>query len=799
MTTRLEANLFVIKNTAALNCEYRLFVIRGLDPDSDDYEKNAQRLVDSVSRSLRAPAVIYYKDTRAHLALPAGYPNPAFDISLVRTQVRLEPVPGTLPLLFDRREPGTEALCVRFLQFALQSPLWSSHKLWQPQTGRPFFYKRPHTANESIKMYKGFAFRIVPIENGPLAVCVDTTSKYLASDFLPSDLTRDDFRKIKGSQCVYQFGHRWYEIKLLGFHDFNSSEVVIEDKTLKEYMVSKTRLPHPPELVSLPHDCTVLTYKSGTGHEHSVPSALCRLTYDTESPEVRSLHRRSIEPPHQRRRETISAVRNHLQRVGFNGVPIDLDESPLVIPRLMFVAPDLEFGKEKVLSVRGTSEARHTTLQKLGTERLSLLQDGDAGFWSDGRLDRQYAILPKSVARTFGKAFLDDLSREVIRLYPQADSYQPTVVEYDDDVSRHPTQLGRQILAAVDDLIFRSGYALVMIPNIPKKSRSEDQLAHLVMQELRKRDLHSAVIHTATAFNSYELQETPYDQRWTVTDRTRERRRLAGYLRNVVINKILLLNRRWPFVLATRMHADVVVGIDVKGRTAGFTFIFEGGRRVRFESDTSRQRERLRADQVEKTLVRVLQEELSNSPLAVTSLAIHRQGKVFRTEMLGVCNAIASLKRAGLLAGSLHWGIAEVAKSSLVRIRLFDVELRDGRPWTENPEIGSYGILSSSEGFLCTTGRSFPHPGTVRPVLVRLAEGTMDIREIMEDVYALSNLTWTRPEDCSRDPLSVKMNDIRLREVAGDYDADGLRYTGEEDDEALAKDSENLIGQEVVV
>ena len=144
-------------------------------------------------------------------------------------------------------------------------------------------------------------------------------------------------------------------------------------------------------------------------------------------------------------------------------------------------------------------------------------------------------------------------------------------------------------------------------------------------------------------------------------------------------------------------------------------------------------------------LVKVLREELSDSLLAATSLVIHRQGRVFKSEILGIRKAIASLKKEGLLADALHWGIAEVAKSSLARFRLFDVERREGRTRIENPEIGSYFILSSREGFLCATGRSFSHPGTVRPVFVRLAEGSMDIRQVMEDVYALSNLAWDAP------------------------------------------------------
>lgn len=55
----------------------------------------------------------------------------------------------------------------------------------------------------------------------------------------------------------------------------------------------------------------------------------------------------------------------------------------------------------------------------------------------------------------------------------------------------------------------------------------------------------------------------------------------------------------------------------------------------------------------------------------------------------------------------------------------------------------------------------------------------MPFEEIIEDVYALTCLALTRPEDCTREPFTLKLSDIRLREHAGGYDEDALVYDSE--------------------
>jgi hypothetical protein len=53
-------------------------------------------------------------------------------------------------------------------------------------------------------------------------------------------------------------------------------------------------------------------------------------------------------------------------------------------------------------------------------------------------------------------------------------------------------------------------------------------------------------------------------------------------------------------------------------------------------------------------------------------------------------------------------------------------------------------------------------------------------------MYALTTLAWTRPEDCTRDPITIKLNDRRLSEDAGDYDSDALSLVAAHDEEEVA-------------
>jgi len=268
-----------------------------------------------------------------------------------------------------------------------------------------------------------------------------------------------------------------------------------------------------------------------------------------------------------------------------------------------------------------------------------------------------------------------------------------------------------------------------------------------------------------------------------MTNKRKARGIIKGYIKGVALNKILLLNHYWPFILKTPLNADLTIGIDVKNKVAGFTFIYKTGADIRFFTSESDDKEQLSKSHIKSKLLEFLTEEGDIlDEKRVKQILIHRQGRVFMDEIEGINEALKSASKKGLIDSSYSCSIANVQQTSVVPLRLFGARTF---PDTQkeiigNPTIGTYIKLNQSEAFLCNTGYPYQHSGTTKPIHVVKIDGPMPFDKILEDIFFLANLTWTKIDDCCRDPLSIKMNDIRLREIAGDYDADAYRFVDEE-------------------
>ena len=165
-------------------------------------------------------------------------------------------------------------------------------------------------------------------------------------------------------------------------------------------------------------------------------------------------------------------------------------------------------------------------------------------------------------------------------LNPAATS--PGIVPYADRGQRTFVGQALAVRAATAAMCSRPGYALVMVHRtVERQNRDEDQLAAMVVRELRQQhDIRATVIHSDVPRHAYR-EERAKDGRIVYGPVPALRRKLAGYLRNVVIAKLLLTNQRWPFVLATPLHADVTVGVDVKNNSAGLLVLGAHGSNVR--------------------------------------------------------------------------------------------------------------------------------------------------------------------------------------------------------------------------
>jgi len=142
--------------------------------------------------------------------------------------------------------------------------------------------------------------------------------------------------------------------------------------------------------------------------------------------------------------------------------------------------------------------------------------------------------------------------------------------------------------------------------------------------------------------------------------------------------------------------------------------------------------------------------------------------------LAGIVEAINELK--DVLAEDARITCVEIPKTSFTSLRLFYRENGRNGPIYENPEIGSYVMLGENDGYLCTTGHSFLRHGTVKPLHARRVYGAMPLRECLEDIFSLASLTWTQPEGCARDPISIKLNDRQLFEAATPFDDDAFEF-----------------------
>ncbi len=668
--SKLDTNVFPILNLGELSSTYRLYRIRGLDSQQDEYFQNLGHVQRKLSFLLEVPVVVTGRGEQPHVVVGSAAERLPDSLSLTRARARFDLIEEDVALDYTLSSPGNDPVRIKFVQFLIQEPLRNHPELWQLGAGRPFFKNEPADPSAEILHFNGFSVRVLPMPDGGLGLAVSITSRSVCRDPLPARLSRDEFARIKGRHFVYHLGYHRFEVEPYGLSDLNVSEYEVKREgqliPLLDWIVRESEKPLPPELSSVPRDASVLLYKNNKDETRSAPSPLLYQIVGTSDEEVGFRHGRTL----------VKAPKRH------------------------------EF-------------------------------------------------------------------HELV-LFPQKTPFDPIVVTYDDHGSKTYLRQGVAIVKAVERACAKPGYAVVMAHHATdRREGQEDPLEALIIRELRNHQLSAAVIHTTVPSECYfRSRDRQGKAVWDV--RARAQGRLAGYLRNVALNKVLLTNQRWPFVLATPLHADLTVGIDVKHHTAGFVVVGSNGGTVRTMCRTSRQREQLRADQVEAYLTELLRLEAETSPALPGTVVIHRDGKMFPSELAGARRAIERLRGEGTLAADATLTVLEIAKSSGAIVRLFEVDDGPKGKFVQNPQVGTYFVADAENAYLCATGRAFPRPGTVQPLHVRQVEGPLPLRDALEDVFALTSLAWTRPEDCTRYPITIKLNDRFLGEDATEYDAEAF-------------------------
>ena len=699
---------------------------------------------------------------------------------MVGTLATLKDTGRVINLAFNEQSVELESVRLRFLQFAFQNPLWKDSRLWQPGAGKPFFSRNPEKQLGKLDLFEGFAMRVAPHPEGGFGVIVDLRRKLISRSPLPADVSRDQINGLKGKSCVYRMGHVWYEVSISGLADRRVGEpsIVFNGKAISvvDYLHTSSPTPVPPSIANLRPEGSAILYRTNGPEQKAAPAELCHLIEDTHGFEGARHQAETIIEPGDRHLQISTIIETFFKRAKIGGAELSVSASAGRVFESAFSVPALRFGNNSRLSIN-LSDSRIAATGEYGRRRLTLLSDSKAGFYVQGLLDRQHLILPRSIANSSGESFLRDLKAQVNALFPDGGGYDPEIVEYDDlNGARDFVGQSRAIRAAIEGAAVKPGCALVMVHRYDRRARSADQLAAWTVKELARRfELSASVIHTDMVKQAYGSQTREGETRYVVKEG--ERKRLQGYLRNVALNKILLTNGKWPFVLDTPLHADVIVGIDVKNNTAAFTLIADGGKIIRFATSPSKQKEQLLKNQVSKYLYDMLRKEAAHVERRARQIVVHRDGRAWPSEIEGLRHACASLASDGILDKDWQLTVLEISKSAPAPLRLFHVKPDGGRGTiVENPIVGTWSKTSENEGYVCTTGRPFRIPGTANPLHVRRVFGSMPISHCISDVFTLSCLTWTRPEGAMRLPISIKLCDRSLFEEAAEYDEDAFQF-----------------------
>ncbi len=775
-------NIFKIENLSELSAQYRVFDIKGLKKGKD-YQENKQFLIKKFSHTLRHPVTIVEIDNEPKLIVKNDNDtlkkiNPEYDAG--RLYLHFYLTEKVFDIDFQNPSEEVKQICLRFLQFDLNGQLKKNPNLWQAGTGEPFFLKTSNI-QDGIAIYNGFSFRVIELPESGFGISIDVTRKFASAKPLPYYLTKEEFdKRYKKKTVIYQYKD-WYEIKAIELDDFNVGEYKIDGVTLIDFVRNAIPKPHSPQLANMPNDSSTLIYYNSSMNSLRVPSGLCYEVLDFQDTNNPEINRKSIIPPHIRFSEIVDVKKHFFSSIKYGNSILKISDKTLEIPNTSYSFPSFILGNKHVLSLSDLRPNESKSPSKLTKLRLISILNPDIGFYSKSVLPNQFIVLPRSVSDTKGDVFINMLNETVNNMYPH-DNYNPDIIIYEDKHKKGADyiEIGLQIVNSVKNGFSKTlpGYGFVMIPRYEKQNKREhDRLGALIIRELKKENLNCSIIHENTIRECFGYKTTS-DGKANYFLKDDKRKKFEGYVRGVAINKVLLNSNKIPFVLNEPLNADLTIGIDVKHNTAGFTIIDKYCRNIRTEFDESSNKEKLTSDQLKSWIYKIVKDEINIDPnLSIKNIGIHRDGRLFSSELDGLLLGIKQLQNEMYLSPEAGINILEIPKSSLYSVRVFCLKWDNNknRSVIENPPNGLYCFFNK-EAFICTTGKEFSqHTGTSNLLNVKFSYGNTKFKELLSDLFKLSTLAFTKPDDCSRVPITIKMNDIKLSDTASEYDEDALR------------------------
>ncbi len=770
-------SLYEIENLTQLKARYRLVEIDGAfgceRDDEDLAEKNLNLLLKQLSFQEHVPAALVKRGGQRLIAVPADAKLEQTEYALTPHIVSLRALPGTYDIDFDSFNAESERVGLAFLAFQLRTPLMNNTSLWRSGPSS-YFSKRPVNWEDEardVDVYGGFTFRLVR-HAGKIYLALQLSYRYVDNAWLVDRCETTDIRGFRMRYLLYHFGDRWFPVQLLGATGGSITQARFQPDgggahtNVYDYTLQKCGQSPPNWVRTLRPDSPAILFRyPGKDKRLNGAAALAKLMLANSDHGVQAIHRKSIVPPSRRFERMAALVARHFQSATFGGTPVRIRDRSLRVEPKVFSVPSFLFGGGRVLKVKSRPQDDGVPLAQLGHSRMSLLLDPEVGLAVATGFAAEHIIIPQELPRPIVQDFQTRVEKTVRQMAQTPFTLQSLL--YEDSGKRTLAQQVDAITGALDRAGVDQGHALLVLPENAREGLHD----HIKREILDRLQVQCANAGKIKSF--YRM--VPRQGKADYVVREEAERQYASYIRYLALG-LLIVNRQWPWVLEQGTNYDVYIGVDVLHNTAAFTFFYEGGRRCFVRTRQSKQKERLLRGQIKSIIYECLKEDLADCFRPPRCIIIHRDGRTFECEWRGFQDAVGQLIREGLLPSNVIIGVVEIHKHSTTGLRLAE-EDREGPC---NPPVGSWFPVDDCEGIVCTTGQPFKFQGTVNPLSVRIARGNLDLCQVLQDIFSMSQLCWMVPDRCIRLPMDVKLCDEFLRSVASEaddeelYDEEGL-------------------------
>ena len=643
-------------------------------------------------------------------------------------------------------------LARRALEWAIDNALKSSITGWW-RYGRRFVSRYPleRTAHEAIQVHPAFYYAFMPSANGGFELNITPSVCYIERQSVYEKYGQNIPANVKGKRYLYKNGQEFYDINAVGVGKPAGQDMMLNPDgegsiSVQQRLINRWKGKNLQSINELNPSALTIGYKTGGQKSRRAHSQLLFELVGARGSDDGGAapHDEAIMNPDRRgciTEKIISDIAPFLKLFGIKLRPsFRMRRLGKEVKR--FDAPKILLGDDEELTtdLKNLRNDRFGALKQLGPADPTPFS-GEEYFIFD-------SAMPEEIQRDFKKR----LNVAIRDLYGWVPNFQNIPV--DNRRSKFVRNQYNKFVEAVGD---RQGYGLMVLP-VEKKAGEMKQLHDSLKRHFWKQ-LQSQCASLEKILSFYKSDHSPFGE---VNWRVRENKisLYNSYLRYVALG-FLLVNRKWLWKLAPgSLRNDVHVGIDVYQDLAIFTFIYGDAELITFHPRNSRKGEKLSAGLIQETLYENLSRDLRSLGMTPSSIIFHRDGRVFRSEMCGIKNALSDLADEGILSENYRYAVVEIHKTSSSRPRLY----RQSNGRFENPEMGTFVRLDDHEGILATTGAPLLNRGTAQPLAIEKIIGGIDLTNIAHDMYALSHLSFASPASAMSLPFTIALADQILRE-----------------------------------